>query len=130
MIYFQTFPGVGTIGSAQNRSQVRVTLRYEGESVKLLEERDTVEVMIEQQHCWGDTVCVYKDNVRPKSCFTFISWRHIGCPFGITIYLNSIVDFRLSTCCEYKHQGKVFGSCFSVVKVEGDAACCKLEDPN
>ena len=35
--------------------------------------------------------------------FTFISMRHRGYPFSVTIYVNGVLDCRVSTCCEYKH---------------------------
>ena len=110
---------------------MRVTLCYVGQSVHLEGsiEHNTVDVMILQQHCGGNTVCVFNGKVRPKSWFTFTSRRHKDCPFGISIYLDSMFDCRLSTCCEYKHQpGKILGSKtshFGLVKVEGGTACYK-----
>lgn len=36
--------------------------------------------------------------------FTFISRRHRGAPFGLTVYIDGVQDIRVSSCCEYKHK--------------------------
>lgn len=59
--------------------------------------------------------------------FRFTSKRHVGMPFGLTIYLDGLIDSRISACCEYKHQcGNFLGSKsshFGLVKVEGGKPC-------
>ena len=59
--------------------------------------------------------------------FTFVSRRHRGSPFGLTIYINGIQNIRVSSCCEYKHNPghKVGGknSQFGLVAVHGAAPC-------
>jgi hypothetical protein len=59
--------------------------------------------------------------------FTFISRRHRGTPFGLTFYIDSMQDIRLSSCCEYKHKpGHILGGKnghFQFVNVEGAAPC-------
>lgn len=60
-------------------------------------------------------------------CFTFISRRHLGMPFGLTFYLDGMMDSRVSACCEFRHQcGKLLGSKsshFRLVKVKGGRPC-------
>ena len=117
-------------------SHARVTMCYVGKSVQLEGsiEHDEMDVTILQQHCGGNTVCVFRSKMKPKTSFTFTSRRHKDCPFGISIYLDSMFDCRLSTCCEYKHQpGKMLGSKtshFGLVKVEGGTPCYKLSVTN
>ncbi|XP_065900278.1 uncharacterized protein [Dysidea avara] len=132
----QTLPSVQTMYTTHcypMRSGVHVTLRYLGQSVHLegSVKHDTVDVVIMQQPCFGDTVCVFDGKVKLKGQFTFTSRRHLDCPFGVSIFLDHMFDCRLSTCCEYKHQPrKILGSKtshFYLVKVEGGKACCKCQ---
>ena len=71
----------------------KITLRYLGKSLDLSSGvfGDAVQVMIMQQHCGGNTVCVFQNLVSPNECFTFTSRRHRDAPFGITIYLGSMM---------------------------------------
>ena len=107
-------------------------MHYFGSNLKLDYERTDPrdEVMIEQQHCGGNTLIVFREHILPHSkmhplyylilkcpfrkkfvslClpllgdFTFTSRRHRGYPFSLTFYINGVQDCRLSTCCEYKH---------------------------
>jgi hypothetical protein len=39
--------------------------------------------------------------------FTFESRRHPGYPFAVAIYINGLIDSRISVCCEYKHKHNV-----------------------
>lgn len=59
--------------------------------------------------------------------FTFVSRRHRGSPFGLTINLNGVCNIRVSSCCEYKHNPgyKIGGknSRFALVSVQGAAPC-------
>ncbi|XP_063689903.1 glutamate-rich protein 3-like isoform X11 [Bolinopsis microptera] len=115
----------------QIHSMSKITLRYLGKSLDLSSGvfGDAVQVMIMQQHCGGNTVCVFQNLVSPNECFTFTSRRHRDAPFGITIYLGSMMDTRLSTCCEYKHKpGHILGGKsghFALVRVEGCLPCYK-----
>ena len=51
-------------------------------------------------------------------------------PYGLTIYLDGLMDSRVSACCEYRHQcGMLLGSKtahFKLVKVEGGTPCYRL----
>lgn len=61
--------------------------------------------------------------------FSFISRRHRGYPFSLSIFMDGRVDCRVSTCCEYKHaKGVKLGGKmghFSLLKVEGATPCYK-----
>ena len=35
--------------------------------------------------------------------FTFMSRRHVGCPFSVVLYVNGCQSGRLSACCERRH---------------------------
>ena len=51
-------------------------------------------------------------------------------PYGLTIYLDGMMDSRVSACCEYRHQcGRLLGSKtahFKLVKVEGGKPCYRF----
>lgn len=59
--------------------------------------------------------------------FGFYSKRHIGMPFGLSIYMDGLIDLRVSTCCEYRHKrGVQLGSkCshFRLVNITGGKPC-------
>merc|ERR1712227_710288 len=84
-----------------------------------------------QQHCGGSTLCVFRELLPPNTSFSFISRRHRGAPFGLTIYIDGLQDNRISNCCEYKHKpgsklgGKNAG--FSFVGVTGAAPCYRCQ---
>ena len=63
--------------------------------------------------------------------FTFTSKRHIGFPFGLTLYIDGQQDATVSTCCEYKHRkGVKLGSKsshFLFVDVKGAKPCYKCQ---
>ena len=62
--------------------------------------------------------------------FSFISRRHRGAPFGLTLYIDGVQDIRVSSCCEYKHRpGSMLGgknAKFLFLGVNGAAPCYKL----
>ncbi|KAI8505901.1 protein of unknown function (DUF4590) [Branchiostoma belcheri] len=97
----------------QLQSMCEVTMRYVGKNIHLDVERFDYrdEVMVEQQHCGGNTLVVFRELLHEGTSFTFISRRHRGYPFSLTFYLNGLQDIRLSACCEYKHKkGRKLGS--------------------
>lgn len=62
--------------------------------------------------------------------FQFVSQRHRGFPFSITLYSNGIMVARLSSCCEYRYapgfqQGRK--SCFRLVWLAGGIPCYRLD---
>ena len=53
-------------------------------------------------------------------------------PFGLSLYVDGLIDCRVSTCCEYKHgPGRLIGPAkqahFAVVGIEGGAPCPACE---
>ena len=52
-------------------------------------------------------------------------------PFGLTLYVDGVMDCRVSACCEYRHStGKLLGSKtahFGLVKVEGGKPCYRCQ---
>ncbi|XP_020895485.1 glutamate-rich protein 3-like [Exaiptasia diaphana] len=117
----------------QLQSMAEVTMKFLGPSLTLTNsmfpEDRLCEVMVLQQHCGGSTLCVFRELLPPNTIFTFISRRHRGSPFGLTLYIDSMQDIRLSSCCEYKHKpGHILGGRnghFQFVQVEGAAPCYK-----
>jgi len=59
--------------------------------------------------------------------FTFKSRRQNSFPFALTLYVDGMIDSRISVCCEYKHKLNVpLGSksaSFAIVNVEGGRPC-------
>ena len=115
----------------QPRSLCLITFKYLGQIVHLDRELEDPrdEIVVDQQHCGGGNLCVYRGKMLPGNNFTIISQRHRGYPFSLTFYLNGIIVERLSACCEYKHRkGFKLGaksSHFGFVKIEGAHPCYK-----
>lgn len=111
-----------------------ITMKYHGPNLTLPRDQydPTQNISIDQQHCGGNTLTVFKENLKPGDTFSFISRRHRGFPFSLSIFMDGRVDCRVSTCCEYKHaKGVKLGGKmghFSLLKVEGATPCykCKL----
>ncbi|KAK3087892.1 hypothetical protein FSP39_012151 [Pinctada imbricata] len=111
-----------------------ITMKYHGPNLTLpRDQRDpTQAVSIDQQHCGGNTLTVFKENLQPADTFSFISRRHRGFPFSLSIFVDGRIDCRISTCCEYRHaKGVKLGGKmghFSLLKVKGATPCykCKL----
>lgn len=62
--------------------------------------------------------------------FQFVSRRHRGFPFSITLYLNGIMVARFSSCCEYRYapgfqQGRK--SSFRLIWLAGGIPCNRLD---
>lgn len=119
----------------QLQSMAEVTMKYLGSSLNLTSDMFPAsklsEVQVIQQHCGGSTICVFRELLPPNTMFTFVSRRHRGSPFGLTINLNGVCNIRVSSCCEYKHKpGYRIGgksSHFSLVQVQGAAPCYKCQ---
>ncbi|KAK3750351.1 hypothetical protein QZH41_010267, partial [Actinostola sp. cb2023] len=119
----------------QLQSMAEVTMKFQGPSLTLTNsmfpEDRLCEVMVLQQHCGGSTLCVFRELLPPNTIFTFISRRHRGSPFGLTFYIDSLQDIRLSACCEYKHKpGHILGDRnghFQFIQVEGAAPCYRCQ---
>ncbi|KAL8572572.1 hypothetical protein ACOMHN_017206 [Nucella lapillus] len=111
----------------------QVSMRYHGWALHLARERTdhTQEVTIEQQHCGGNTLTVFKERLEPGSKFEFISYRHRGYPFSLSLYVDGQMDSRVSTCCEYRHSrgAKIGGKQghFSLLRVSGAVPCYKCQ---
>ncbi len=58
-------------------------------------------------------VCFYRILKKIYFCFCslekfrFESHRHNSYPFALTLYVNGLIDSRISVCCEYKHKRNV-----------------------
>lgn len=59
--------------------------------------------------------------------FTFESRRHSAYPFALSLYVNGLIDCRISVCCEYKHKiGLPLGgkrATFAILNVQGGKPC-------
>lgn len=79
------------------------------------------DIFVWQRNLWLISFC--------SEIFSFISRRHRGYPFSLSIFVDGRVDSRVSTCCEYKHaKGVKLGGKmghFSLLKVEGATPCYK-----
>ncbi|RVE67740.1 hypothetical protein OJAV_G00084580 [Oryzias javanicus] len=109
------------------KSNVTVTMTYLGQSHRGSNSevtRDELKVL--QQVSGGENVCVFKGVVTRGEQFQFVSQRHIGYPFSASMYINSIMVTRLSSCCEYRYapgfqQGRK--SCFRLTWLAGRTPC-------
>ncbi|KAL4646506.1 hypothetical protein GN956_G9393 [Arapaima gigas] len=108
---------------ATGQSNVIVSMTYLGKGLAKVTP-DELKVM--QQDCRGESIRVFKGYVRPGDQFQFVSKRHQGVPFSVTMYVNGTVVARISSCCEYSYapgvqQGR--GSCFRVSRLSGGQPC-------
>ncbi|KAM9544451.1 uncharacterized protein ACWYII_035775 [Salvelinus alpinus] len=109
------------------RSNVTVTMTYLGSLGHLGSagsQQDELKVL--QQICGGENICVFKGLVQPGEQFQWVSQRHRGYPFSGTMYVNSLIAARISSCCEYRYalgfqQGKK--SCFRLTWLAGGMPC-------
>jgi len=86
---------------------------------------DPEDVVIEQQHCGGETIKVYHGLIKAGDKFTFVSRRHRGFPFSFVMYVNSIRIERISGCCEYRFKkgSKLGTGTLKFLSVSGAAPC-------
>ncbi|XP_072368937.1 glutamate-rich protein 3 [Scyliorhinus torazame] len=112
-----------------SHSNVLITMVYRGKRLHLSHDQAEVrdEVKVQQQHCGGENLCVYKGKLLETEKFQFVSRRHLGFPFSLTFFLNGIQVNRLSSCCEYKHRrGSRLGgkqAYFAFQNVDGASPC-------
>lgn len=89
----------------------------------------TDEIMVMQQHCGGENLIVYRNRLEAGKEFEFTSRRHAEFPLGLSLYINGLIDSRISTCCEYKHRhGVRLGGergHFAIITVDGSKPCLK-----
>lgn len=119
----------------QIQSMAEVTMKFLGSPLNLTNDMfpsgKLSEVQVIQQHCGASTVCVFRELLPANTVFTFVSRRHRGSPFGLTIYINGIINIRVSSCCEYKHKpgNKIGGknSQFALISVQGAAPCYRCQ---
>ncbi|CAF0833286.1 unnamed protein product [Rotaria sordida] len=91
------------------------------------------EIVVMQQHCGGENLIVFKGFVKPNQLFKFESRRHQDYPFAVALYINGLIDSRISVCCEYKHNrnirlGSKYGL-FGIYNVQKSQPCrsCRFE---
>ncbi|XP_056890070.1 glutamate-rich protein 3 isoform X2 [Takifugu flavidus] len=109
------------------KSNVVITMTYLGQGHRgsILEPTQD-ELKVLQQVNGGENICVFKGLVSPREQFQFVSQRHRGFPFSITLYINGIMVARFSSCCEYRYapgfqQGRK--SCFRLIWLAGGIPC-------
>ncbi|XP_051278739.1 uncharacterized protein LOC127376141 [Dicentrarchus labrax] len=109
------------------KSNVTVTMIYLGQGHRgsvLGSTQDELKVL--QQVNGGENICVFKGLLTPGEQFQFVSQRHRGYPFSVTLYINGIMVARISSCCEYRYapgfqQGRK--SCFRLSWLAGGIPC-------
>ncbi|KAH9489952.1 Glutamate-rich protein 3 [Bulinus truncatus] len=119
----------------QKQSKGTIEMKYLGSNLHLAREQfdKRQDIIVEQQHCGGNTLIVFRGKLEAGETFSFISKRHTGYPFALTIYIDGKADCRVSTCCEYHHQGiKLFGKnghfCFEKVSDADPCYKCRFEN--
>lgn len=111
----------------------KITMIYYGPHTKIDYDHSLFEpvdeIIVMQQHCGGENLIVFKKNLRIGDEFSFNSRRHSDYPLGLSLYINGLIDSRISTCCEYKHRyGVRLGGergHFAIVSVQGSRPCLK-----
>lgn len=109
---------------------------------------DPVEIMVMQQHCGGENLLVFKNVLRSNGWelffhysiqfyfvlekFRFESRRYPEYPFALSLYVDGLIDSRISVCCEYKHKLNTplggIRSSFAILNVQRGRPCQRLED--
>ena len=107
--------------------------------------READEIIVMQQHNGRENLLVFKGFIRPNrkidstrimigkqlfvrlEIFHFKSLRHPDYPFALAIYINGLIDTRISVCCEYKHKhnvrlGSKYGQ-FGIFDVQKSQPC-------
>ncbi|ESO91318.1 hypothetical protein LOTGIDRAFT_105547, partial [Lottia gigantea] len=113
------------------QNMTEIVMKYHGFKLSLAREKLDPKnmVIVEQQHCGGNTLVIFKGRLLPNTDFTIFSHRHRGFPFSLTIYVDGRMDCRVSTCCEYRHALNVrLGGAqghFSFTDVQGNMPCYK-----
>lgn len=116
---------------ANKRTNCLVTMLYLGTGTNITWEESSpgTEIVIQQQHCGGNTLCVYRGHHKAHEKFSFVSHRHLNFPFSLSIYLAGILYLRVSACCEYRHhKGSRLGGpqgLFSLLNVQGASPCAR-----
>ncbi|XP_061406373.1 glutamate-rich protein 3-like isoform X2 [Lethenteron reissneri] len=116
-------------GAATATATVEVSMVYLGKRGRPSREQvlgDEVRVM--QQHCGGESLCVFHGRLKRGEAFRFRSRRLGGFPFSLSLYVDGLLIGRLSWCCEFRHRqgGRLSGgrlSHFSLTGVQGAAPC-------
>ncbi|XP_075924944.1 uncharacterized protein LOC116945077 isoform X1 [Petromyzon marinus] len=115
-------------GGAATAAAAEVSMLYLGKRGR--PSRDQVlgdEVRVMQQHCGGESLCVFHGRLRRGEAFRFRSRRLGGFPFSLSLYVDGLLVGRLSWCCEFRHWqgGRLSGrlSHFSLTGVQGAAPC-------
>ncbi|XP_018596404.2 uncharacterized protein LOC108927518 [Scleropages formosus] len=116
-------PGCCHPPRAIRQSGIIVSMTYLG---KGLSTASPDEMVMMQQISQGKNICVFKGCVRPGEQFQFISRRHQGFPFSVAMYVNGVMAFQVSSCCEFGYipefqQGR--GSSFRVSGISGGRPC-------
>ncbi|CAF3476669.1 unnamed protein product [Rotaria sp. Silwood1] len=124
--------------TSRNRERRRVIMIYYGPTTNIdynttWFQPDGDEIVVSQQHCGGENLVVFKGYVKPYEKFEFESRRHRDYPFALTLYINGLIDSRLSACCEHRHKRNVpLGGkhgLFGIVDVKNikPCRCCRYK---
>ncbi|CAF5027189.1 unnamed protein product [Rotaria sp. Silwood1] len=121
------------------KDDCKITMIYIGPQTNIdydqtLFQPNGYEVIVMQQHCGGQNVILFKNYLQPNEMFTFRSRRHPEYPFALSLYVNGLIDCRISVCCEYKHKigvpltGK--RASFAIYQVQGGQPCqtCRFNE--
>ncbi|XP_078721464.1 uncharacterized protein LOC144937831 isoform X2 [Lampetra fluviatilis] len=122
-------PRGGGAATATAAAAAEVSMLYLGKRGR--PSRDQVlgdEVRVMQQHCGGESLCVFHGRLKRGEAFRFRSRRLGGFPFSLSLYVDGLLVGRLSWCCEFRHRqgGRLSGgrlSHFSLTGVQGAAPC-------
>ncbi|RWS10721.1 hypothetical protein B4U79_08585, partial [Dinothrombium tinctorium] len=107
--------------------QVKITFKFIG-ITKSSSWPSLIKVRQQAFKC-GHSLLIFSKLVCPQETFTVPIRSHVPRLFCITMFVDNLCDFRVNTCCEYKHPpGSRIGH-FTIVNIDGVTACESCLNP-
>ena len=108
----------------ERREAVQLTLRFEG--ITNASRRTARPVKITQQiNAGGNDIVICDLDVRPGEAFVVYCRAYNRGQFCLNIFVDHVRDFRISTCCEFRHPEDSRLGPFTVIEIDdnGQGPC-------